>query len=367
MKKIKTVFILLCILITTLIRAQNPSVTGIVTDDTGTPLPRVSVTISGSAKGVVTNNRGMYSIMAKPSDKLLFSYIGMENQIVEVADQTVLNIIMHVKTELLDEVVTVAYGVQRKADITASVASVKANAMQDVPTTDLSRVIQGKLAGVRISGSSGMPGIANTILIRGAGSVNAGNAPLVVIDGVPVSSESDASMYNGSELNPLMDINPSDIESVDVLKDASAAALYGSRASNGVILITTKSGKRNRDQLQYNVYRGWGDIPNRIDFVNAEQFLTLQNEARENFNRDKGYHEGDAGYIGPIGDPANPLADTDWIDAITRDNAKSENHQLSYTSGSENKSIYLSFNYVSQEGIVKNNSYERYSARFNAD
>ncbi|MFV0591031.1 MAG: SusC/RagA family TonB-linked outer membrane protein [Draconibacterium sp.] len=367
MKKIKTVFILLCILTTTLIRAQNPSVTGIVTDETGTPLPGVSVTISGSAKGVVTNEQGRFIINVMPSDKLLFSFIGMENQTIKVGTQTMFNVTLTTRIELLDEVVTVAYGVQRKADITASVASVRADEMQDVPAADVSRVIQGKLAGVRISSSSGMPGMANTILIRGAGSVNAGNAPLVVIDGVPVSSESDASMFNGQELNPLMDINPSDIESVDVLKDASAAALYGSRASNGVILITTKSGKRNRDQLEYNIYRGWGDIPNRIDFVNAEQFLTLQNEARENFNRDRGYLEGDAGFIGPIGDPATPLANTNWIDTITREKAKSENHQLSYTSGSENKSIYLSFNYVSQEGIVKTNSYERYSARFNAD
>ena len=214
----------MCLFITTIVMAQSNKITGKVTDETGVILPGVSISLIGTNRGTLTNTNGMYSIEASPQDSLSFSFVGMEKKIIKVGASSRIDVVLSVQTNMLQEIVTVAYGTQRKRDITASVASVKSDRMQDVPTADLSRVLQGKLAGVRIASSSGMPGMANSILIRGAGSVNASNAPLVVIDGVPVSSVSDASMYNGQELNPLMDINPLDIASVDVLKDASAAA-----------------------------------------------------------------------------------------------------------------------------------------------
>lgn len=350
---------------TTVVTAQPSKISGIVKDDSDKALQGVSITIIGASKGVTTNTLGQYTIDVSPNDSLLFSFVGMQSQIIKPGNNTVINVQLSIVTELFDEVVVLAYGTQRRREITASVASVDSKQMQDVPMADMSQVIQGKLAGVRISSSSGMPGMANTILIRGAGSFNAGNAPLVVIDGVPVSSESDASMYNGQELNPLMDINPSDIASVDVLKDASAAALYGSRASNGVILITTKKGKKGESKLEYNTYYGWGEIPNKIDFVDAQQYLTLQNEARTNYNKDMGLNKGDSGFNEPLGDPSNPLVNTNWIDKITRNYAISQNHQLAFSGGTDKTTVYLSANYVLQEGIVKKNSYDRYSLRFN--
>ncbi|PCH70726.1 MAG: hypothetical protein COC06_03475 [Bacteroidales bacterium] len=364
-KNLKLIIFLLCLFITTVVTAQTLKISGIVKDDFDKVLKGVSITIIGTSKGVTTNTLGQYTIDVNPNDSLLFSFVGMQSQIIKPGNNTVINLQLFTVTELFDEVVVLAYGTQRRREITASVASVDSEQMQDVPMADMSQVIQGKLAGVRISSSSGMPGMANTILIRGAGSINAGNGPLVVIDGVPVSSKSDASMYNGQELNPLMDINPSDIASVDVLKDASAAALYGSRASNGVILITTKKGKKGESKLEYNTYYGWGEIPNKIDFVDARQYLTLQNEARTNYNKDMGLNEGDSGFNEPLGDPSNPLANTNWINEITRNYAISQNHQLVFTGGTDKTAVYLSANYVLQEGIVKKNSYDRYSLRFN--
>ena len=364
-KNLKTVITLVCLFITTVVAAQTSKVTGIITDESGQTLPGVTVSISGTNRGSISDAFGRYTIEASPGNSLLFSFVGMKSKLVQVGSQTEINVILSSEIELLNEVVALAYGTQRKMEITASVASVKSSKMQDVPIADMSQVIQGKLAGVRIASSSGMPGMANTILIRGAGSFNAGNAPLIVIDGVPISSQSDATVYNGQALNPLMDINPSDIASVDVLKDASAAALYGSRASNGVILITTKSGRKGDAKIQYDTYYGWGDIPNKIDFVNAEQYLIVQNEARANYNNDRGLSAGDPGYMPEIGDPLSPAANTDWINEITRNYAVSQSHQLSMTSGTEKSSVYLSAGYVSQEGIVKNNGYDRYSVRSN--
>jgi TonB-linked SusC/RagA family outer membrane protein len=362
-KILKTLLTSFCVLVTTVLMAQN--ITGVVHDETGAPLPGASVSVVGTTIGVTTNFEGKYSIQVDNGKSLQFSFIGKKNQIIEIGDKTVINVVLKGKDELIDEVVVMAYGVQRKKDITASVASVKADKMQDVPAGDVTQVLQGKLAGVRIAGSSGMPGMANTILIRGAGSVNAGNAPLVVIDGVPISSESDAAMYNGQELSPLMDINPTDIASVEVLKDASAAALYGSRASNGVILITTKAGTKGASKIVYDAYYGWGEIQNKVKFVNANQYLSLQNEARSNYNNDNGLTEGQNGYLAPFGDPNKPLANTNWLNEITRNYANSESHQVSITGGTEKTSVYLSLGYVMQEGIVKKNKYDRYSTRAN--
>ena len=341
-------------------------VTGTVTSDEGDPLPGVNVIVKGTANGVVTDFDGNYTInIASPDTAILvFSYLGFQTLETPVLGQIVINISLTEGSTELDEVVVVGYGEQSKAKVTGSITSVKAEDLENRPVSSFENSLQGKAAGVQVVQNSGAPGGGATVRIRGIASISGGNEPLYVVDGVPIKSGNfGASGQLGSVgLNALADINPNDIASIEVLKDASAASIYGSRASNGVVLITTKRGSAGKPSLNVSSYYGFQKITDYLSTVNAGQF-------RERFY--EGWFQTAGNQMRPeIADILNPSTggdnNTNWQDEIFRD-ASIQNLDLSLTGGSEKVKFALSTNYFNQEGILVNTGYKRISTRMNVD
>ena len=345
------------------------SISGRVTDETGQALPGVTVLVKGTSNGTTTSAEGAYRLsVASTNPTLVASYVGYLNQEIPVNGRSVIDISLAPDDKTLSEVVVVGYGTQEKKDLTGAISSVSAKDIVKVPVSGFDQALQGQVAGLQISSSSGAPGGNTNILIRGIGSISGGNEPLFVIDGFPVSGAGVG--------NPLNTINPNDIESIDVLKDASATAIYGSRGSNGVIIVTTKRGKSGRSQIQVDAYTGFQQLGRKIDMMNAQEFAQFTIDARNN------------GYLdnvptGKITDPnsmraatfripvalQNPAAlgeGTDWQDAIYR-NAPIRNFQVAASGGSENVRYAVSAGYFDQQGIIFNTNLKRYSFRANID
>jgi TonB-dependent starch-binding outer membrane protein SusC len=348
-KLLKKLLLPFALLLGSFIYAQT--VTGTVSDASG-PLPGVNVLVKGTTTGSVTDFDGNFQINAVKGDVLVFSFIGYKSKEVAVAGAKV-NVILTEDAAQLDEVVVVGYGSIRAKDATGAVASVKADDFNQGVISSPEQLIQGKTAGVQITQTSGEPGAGVNIRIRGTSSVRSGNNPLYVVDGVPLSSGNTSAGTGGADIgsasakNPLNFLNPSDIASMDILKDASATAIYGSRGANGVVLITTKSGKAGKPVLEFSTSSSFSAISNRIDLLDREGFLAAQTA---------------------LGADVSALdfgADTDWQDQIFR-NAYSKNFNLSYGGGTENGNFRLSLGHDDQEGIVQNSGLERTSARFNA-
>ena len=347
--------------------AQEIVVTGQVFDKAQEPIPGVTIRLEGSQTGTVTDVDGRYSIKARQGAGLLFSFIGMKDVRARVSD-SVLNIAMSAQDYALDEVVVVAFGTQRRSDMASSVASLKDEQMGLRPVFSVEQAVQGKMAGVKMSVSTGVPGGNVVARIRGASSFSAGNDPLYVVDGIPMNDVTDYFTNYGHEtLSAIADLNPSDIASVEVLKDASASALYGSRASNGVILITTKKGEYNQNKIQFNTYYGVQNLTKKVDFADARTWLEIQNEARVNYNTDNNLKEGDRLFQNPLGDPSKPMANTDWMDEITRSNGAVQSYQLAFSGGNNKTRSYISGGYFDQKGLVRKNDYEKYNFRVNLD
>ncbi|WP_182921369.1 TonB-dependent receptor [Pedobacter planticolens] len=326
---------------------------GTVNDEKGSPIPGASVKVKGTTTVAITDNKGNYSITVSGENSILvFSYIGFAPQEVTVGNQTTITVNLIPQDMALGQVVVVGYGTQKRSDITGSVSSVKMKDLEGTPLRSVDQALQGRVAGVSFVQNSGMPGGGSSVRIRGGNSINGSNEPLYVIDGVPVfvSSTSD-----GSSLNPLNTISPSDIESMEVLKDASATAIYGSRGGNGVVLITTKRGAKNRTNIALDIYSGFQNELERYKLLNAKQFETLANDAS--------LAEG-----GPlVYDPAlNPVS-TDWQNELFRDIAPMQSYSLSASGGSDKSQYLATFNYFDQQGIIKSSDLERYSLRLNAD
>lgn len=247
---------------------QLKSISGLVKDEQGIPMPSVSVSLVGTSQGTVTSTDGAYKISAPQNATLLFSFIGYEKQTVKVTANWDGNVIMvpDKKTKNLNEVVVVAYGTQKKANLTGSVASIGSKELQDRPVTNLNDALQGTMAGVTVTTTGGQPGTSGNINIRGIGTLN-NSDPMVVVDGI---------------IGSLSDVNPNDVQSVSVLKDAASASIYGSRAANGVILISTKRGKSGKMQVNYNGYFGKQKPSNLPDFLPSWQAATLYNQALAN-------------------------------------------------------------------------------------
>lgn len=352
--------------------AQQKSVSGKVTDSKGSPLPGVTVVVKRTTQGTISGGDGTYMLTGIPDNAtLVFSFVGMRTQEVVVGNQTSINVRLEEETIGLEEVVAIGYGTMKKSDFTGSVVSVKADDIVQSKSSSVLGGIQGKLAGVQISSQSGEPGSASNISIRGSNSVYASSAPLFVIDGIPMDLNSNeivsANIGNRSSYDPISFLNPSDIESVEVLKDASATAIYGSRGANGVVLITTKSGKQGRMSMIYDGYAGISVASKKIDVLNQAEFIEYERDVYPNsalFYIDTN-HDGN---YSPPDEPNDPYAYPyhDWQDESLRV-AMTQSHNLSVTSGT-NKTNYLgSIGYLNEQGIVINNDQQRYTARLKVD
>lgn len=356
-----------------ILNSEMVTVTGTVMDETGLPLPGATVSVAGTTSGTVTNIDGEYSINVSEDAELIFSYIGYTPQRITVGTQTVIDVTLQPDATALEEVVVIGYGTTKRSDLTGSVGSVDAESLQERPASSLNQAMAGRIAGVQVNNNSGRPGGRTTVRIRGFSSINSSNNPLYVIDGVqmPVGTldqQSSAIDY----------INPNDIVSVEVLKDASSTAIYGSRGANGVILITTKKGKSGEGTVTYNVDLSVPVIgPNRPEVLNAAQYLAVEDLAWANMEKydPEGWAAGRWAYLNPAlrrTDPrifdsqGNPLYDTDWLEETTQ-NKLSQNHQLGFTGGNERTTYSLSLGYRDDEGLVKTSYLKRYSTRFTID
>ncbi|MBN2487174.1 MAG: TonB-dependent receptor [Bacteroidales bacterium] len=306
--------------------AQQHTITGIVTSTDGESLPGVNIQVKGSVTGTVTNADGAYSISAGSGEILVFSFIGMVPQEVLVADQQVIDVIMQNSTTDLEELVIIGYGYTTKKDLTGSVGTVSGKQITDVPIVRTEEALRGRISGVQVFQNSGKPGDAPTVLIRGRNTINAGSGPLWIVDGFP---------FAGS-------INPNDIESMTVLKDASATAIYGSRGSNGVILITTRKGKTDKQSISLTANYGVTDLRHKIELLNAHQW----------------------NHIGVADTVVVESPDTDWQDLVYRKGSQ-QDYNLNFSNGSEKSSTFASVNYKDVDGIVKGTGYQSLKVRVN--
>jgi tonB-linked outer membrane protein, susC/ragA family len=321
-------------------------ISGTVTDVDKNPLPGVSVVCKSTSQGTVTNLDGKYTIEINKGNTLTFSLIGMQTQDIKIASQSIINVIMHESTIELDEVVAIGYGTAKKSDLTSSIISVKPDELKNVKVGSAADALQGLATGVLISKGSFKPGGSSNIIIRGNGSFGNGGAsttPLYIIDGVMSNAGLDV-------------IAPSDIESIEVLKDAASTAIYGSRASNGIILVTTKKGKTGKASITFNTNIGIQNLINKQKVLNASQFKEILDAATDNTylwdkEEQRMFDEGRS---------------TDWQDLITQSGVY-QNYNLGITGGSEKTTYYLGLDWVDQEGIIKNTGYQKGNIRFNLD
>ncbi len=319
--------------------AQSNSITGTVTDDSGLPLPGANVIIVGTSTGVVTDFDGEFTIQANIGDVLEISYLGMTTQQVTIENSNALSITLQADAEELESVVVVGYGTQRRKDVTGAIGSVKSESFNKGVVANAGQLLQGKVAGVNVTASSGEPGASQDIIIRGVGSLRSGTTPLYVLDGFALDNTG-----NGISTNPLNFINPQDIASIDVLKDASAAAIYGSRAANGVVVITTKKGSRGKTQMNVSITTAFSTLSNKVDVFSASEFISQVNAAGGVLN--------------------NGGANTDWQDELTQTGI-STNVNLSMSGGTDKSSYAVSFGADDQEGVFRNSHLKRYSGRLN--
>jgi TonB-dependent starch-binding outer membrane protein SusC len=332
-------------------------VTGKVTDDTGDGLPGVTVSVKGTTTATVTDLNGTYAIEAAAGATLVFTYTGFETQEINVGNSAVVDVRLKSNENLLNDVVVIGYGSVRKSDLTASVATVKSADLKAMPVTSVDQAISGRAAGVNITQASGAPGGAVTVRVRGPNSISSGGEPLYVIDGIPVFSQNDNFSAGGNRTasNALASINPNDIESVEVLKDASGTAIYGSRGSNGVVLITTKRGKSGQTRIDYEGSQGIQTIAKTIEMMNATEYAEYQNARARSRNQSE-----------PYANPASLGQGTNWLDETSR-NGAIMNHNLNFSGGNERVTFSIAPGYFKNEGIIQNTDFERYSLRGNVE
>jgi len=341
--------------------AQERNVSGKVTSvEDGGGLPGVNVVLKGTTTGTVTDAEGKYSLSVPASGGVLdFSFIGFVSQQVEIGSRSVMDIQLVTNITELSEIIITSYGQQEKRTLTGSVAVVKNDAFQNLPIQSIDRAIQGRAAGVQISSASGAPGSALTVRIRGIGSVNASNDPLWIIDGVQMGRFGQSTQ--GSS-NPLASINPNDIESVEVLKDAASAAIYGAQAANGVIIVTTKKGKKGRTNLDFTAQYGVVQPLNLYNVLNGPQFAELKAESYTNAGLPL---TGPTGAYAVFGDPSDSkLIDFSWKDELFRTGALNT-YDINMSGGDEKTTFLLSGSYTKQEGQIIRNEYERGTVRLN--
>lgn len=357
---LKVIFAFLIAGVSSMAWAQEKTISGKVTaSDDGSGLPGVNVVLKGTTTGTVTDTDGRYSLnVPSGGGTLSFTFVGYVTQEIEIGSRTSLDVSMATDVTQLSEVIVTSYGQQEKRTLTGSVSVVKSESFQNLPIQSIDRAIQGRAAGVQISAQSGAPGGALTVRIRGIGSVNASNDPLWIVDGVQLGRFGQSTQ--GSS-NPLGSINPNDIESVEILKDAASAAIYGAQASNGVVIVTTKKGKKGRSNLDVTAQYGVVQPLNLYSMLNAQQFAQLKAESYTNAGLPL---TGPTGAYTVFGDPNNIQYSTNWVDEIFR-NGNLATYDINLSGGDEKTTFLLSGSYTKQEGQIIKNDYERGTVRLN--
>lgn len=379
MRRVLLVFILVGLGVSAI--AQERVVSGRVTAlEDGSPIPGVNVVVKGTTNGTATDANGNYRLSGLPSSggSLVFTFIGFQTLEVAIGDRTVVDVSLTGDVTELSEIVVTGYGSQLKQDLTGNIAQVKGKDIEFLPTPTIDAALQGRAAGVYVNSQSGKLGQAVSVRVRGNSTISAGNEPLYVIDGVPITTNSQSSY--GGDTNPLIDINPNDIESIEVLKDASAGAIYGSRAANGVVLITTKKGRSGKTSVNFNFQTGFSEATKRVDFLNSEQYAELLLEGAKYI---------DENIYGIPADPNDPTSETayvrdlmnyysynqwesdptksyEWQDVVFQKGAYQQ-ADLQMSGGNDVTRFFLSGQYLKQEGIIIGNDIERMTARLNLD
>jgi len=346
-----------CLLISLNGQAQEKAgkkITGkIISTTDNKPLPDASISVPGTSAITISDNNGEFTIQASPGDRLLISMIGYQSKEVKIGQRTSLEIKLEQTAIKLDDVVVIGYGKTRRKDVTGAISSISGEELRKTPAATFDQALQGKVAGLVVQQVSGQPGGGVSVQIRGVSSINGNNAPLYVIDGVIIPSPGDP----GSGSNPLNTINSAEIESIDVLKDASATAIYGSQATNGVIIITTKRGRVGAPTISYDGYYGYQELPKRLPTVDLQQFATLLNNRATVWGFDARPEFVNPKYLGK---------GTDWQAELFR-KAPMQNHAITVNGGDARTQYLLSASYFNQEGIALGSDFKRYSVRLNLD
>jgi TonB-linked SusC/RagA family outer membrane protein len=360
----RRIFLLFAIFVglNSFIYAQQ-SVTGKVSDQYGVAIPGVTVVEKGTINGVVSDLDGNFIIKVKEDATLSFSFIGKKSVDVKVGDQSIVTVTLEEDVIGLDEVVAIGYGVTKKSDLTGSVSTVKAKDLEDVVMQSIDQGLAGRAAGVQVINSSGVPGSAPAIRIRGTTSLQGANEPLYVVDGFPIYAGGGSGNAGGQagsrNISGISNINPNDIVSIEILKDASATAIYGARAANGVVLITTKLGSFGTDKISASATYGFQNVTKKYDVMGASDYALLQNEAVINDGGGAIYSNGDLAEIA-----ANPDLATNWQDEVFV-TAPTQEYNISFTGGDKKTNYAITGGYLKQEGIIKSTDFERFTARVN--
>ena len=348
--RIKNYYLVMLLFSFSLSWGQSKEITGTVIDGTNMPLPGANVLIKGTSIGTQTDFDGKFAISATPEDVLLISFVGYENKEIPVGTNSTFDITLQEDAASLDEVVVVGYGTQKKSVVTGAISSVRASELENLPVTRIEQSLQGRTSGLTIAANSGQPGSSSTIRVRGITSFG-NNEPLWVIDGVIVDA------------GGIGYLNQSDIESIEVLKDAASQAIYGARAAAGVILVTTKKGSAGKLTVNYTGYTGLSGPARKLDLLNGTEYATLYNEKYVN-----DYTGSPSNLTLPFPDAASIGEGTDWQNVIFNKSAERTNHEVSLSGGNERSTFYLSFGYLDQEGIVTKDisHYTRKNIRLNS-
>lgn len=350
-RKLLKCLLFFMVLLVTKVSAQERTITGVVTSkDDGLPIPGVSVKVINSKIGVSTGADGTYSIKVGGSSVLQFSSIGYSTQNVSAGKSIKLNVSLVSDTKALTDVVVIGYGTAKRKDVTGSVASIKGEDLAGKPVASFDQALAGKITGVQVTNSSGILGAAPRIRIRGTNSISSGADPLYVVDGMVIISGGSSSV---ASVNPLGDINPNDIQSVDVLKDGAATAIYGSRGANGVIIITTKRGTKGKTQVNYNSWFAWANVAKRFDLLDAQEFVTIANE--------KLYNSGTTTPQAVLGyDASGNVINTNWQDLVFNKDAFQQNHNISFSGATDLSNYYFSLGYADLKGTTVGNNQTKY-------
>lgn len=357
------------LLVSSVLWAQNKTISGVVTDEKGAPLSGASITLKGHPRSTVTDESGAFRLtFPERADTLVVTYVGLRTEEVPIGNKLIFSITLKGEAVNLNEVVVIGYGTAKRSNVTTSISSVSEREIRNLPVPGVDQALQGKVAGVTIAANGGQPGGGVSVRVRGITSVN-GNDPLYVIDGVPLVASStslDQNVLGGGNgqtgQSVLATLNPNDIESIDILKDASAQAIYGSRAANGVILINTKKGKSGEGKFSYNMFYGVASVPKKLPVMNLREYAQFQNSLVPELRA--------------VGETADTIAEfkntgilgegTDWQSAIFQTGI-TQNHQVSFSGGQGKTTYYFSGNYFEQTGILIGTDFDRYTFRMNIE
>ncbi|MFK7978959.1 MAG: SusC/RagA family TonB-linked outer membrane protein, partial [Saprospiraceae bacterium] len=332
--------------------AQSSLITGTVKSNEDEPLIGVNIIIQGTSTGTVTDYDGNFELKAAPTDVLVFSYTGYKDMELLVSNQTDWNLVMDNDINIMEEVVVVGYGTMRKSDVTGSVISVREEALTDIKSNNVFEALQGRVPGVDITKDNGRSGAGVGILVRGERSLRANNAPLVLVDGVPYGDN--------------IDIPSEDIASIEILKDASSTAIYGSRGANGVILITTKRGVEGKSKVNFSIYKGTSEAFSKVPVFDRDGYITAKTDAKRDIDDWETEPNIQNAFLGDEVRGVEEGIETDWQDEITKPGVQ-DNYYLSFEGGGKKTQYSASLNYFNEEGVVIQDEFERYTFRLNLD